>query len=347
MITRTFLRSLRPVLQQTARSYSAAPKAHRRPGGSVVFGVSALALGAAAYGISPLNCSNSGEVDAVKKDIIELMEAEDERRSDGTSIGGTLVRLAWHASGTYSAKDRTGGSNGACMRFAPEANWGCNAGLGVARAFLEPIKAKHPTWSYADIWTLAGATAIEAMGGPAVPWRPGRSDSIEGTTVPDGRLPNADSGSPSNDVAHIRNIFYRMGFNDREIVALIGAHSVGRCHTEASGYWGPWDFSEAAFSNQYFVLMLSEKWTPKKTHNGKKWKGPAQFEDKTGALMMLPADLALLHDPEFRKYVELYAKDEQAFFNDFSAAFSKLLELGVPFPAPQKKGLLGLGIFGL
>ena len=47
--------------------------------------------------------------------------------------------------------------------------------------------------------------------------------------------------------------------------------------------------------------------------------------------MMLPADMALLQDKEFRKYVELYAKDEQAFFKDFSAAFAKLLELGVTF----------------
>lgn len=55
-----------------------------------------------------------------------------------------------------------------------------------------------------------------------------------------------------------------------------------------------------------------------------KWTGPAQYEDKTGAIMMLPADLALMHDPEFKKYVEIYAKDEQAFFTDFSTAFSKV-----------------------
>jgi cytochrome c peroxidase len=30
--------------------------------------------------------------------------------------------------------------------------------------------------------------------------------------------------------------------------------------------------------------------------------------------------------------VELYAKDEDLFFKDFAAAFSKLLELGVSFP---------------
>lgn len=155
------------------------------------------------------------------------------------------------------------------MRFAPESKWGANAGLGLARDFLEPIKKKHPNMSYADIWTLAGATAIEAMGGPEIKWRPGRIDSSTGTTVPDGRLPNADSGGFKNDVSHIREIFYRMGFNDREIVALIGAHTIGRCHPEASGYWGPWNFSETVFSNQYFVLMTSEKWTLKQTHNGK------------------------------------------------------------------------------
>jgi cytochrome c peroxidase len=48
--------------------------------------------------------------------------------------------------------------------------------------------------------------------------------------------------------------------------------------------------------------------------------------------MMLPSDLALVEDPEFKKIVQQYAKDEKAFFDDFSRAFAKLLELGVPFP---------------
>lgn len=49
--------------------------------------------------------------------------------------------------------------------------------------------------------------------------------------------------------------------------------------------------------------------------------------------MMLPADMALLWDKKFRKFVELYAKDAEKFDADFAAAFSKLLELGVPFSA--------------
>jgi cytochrome c peroxidase len=43
-----------------------------------------------------------------------------------------------------------------------------------SRAFLEPIKGKHPWMSYADLWTFAGCVAIEAMGGPVIPWKPGR-----------------------------------------------------------------------------------------------------------------------------------------------------------------------------
>jgi len=48
---------------------------------------------------------------------------------------------------------------------------------------------------------------------------------------------------------------------------------------------------------------------------------------------MLPTDLALVEDPAFKKYVEIYAKDQKKFFEDFSSAFTKLLELGVPFPS--------------
>lgn len=209
------------------------------------------------------------DIAAIRKDIAELIEREDAKRTDGSSLGPTLIRLAWHASGTYSAQDKTGGSNGATMRFPPESAWGANAGLAIAREQLETIKKKYPDISYADLWTLAGAVAIEEAGGPSIPWRPGRTDSSTPTKVPDGRLPNADSGCPAADVAHIRAIFGRMGFSDRETVALIGAHSMGRCHTEASGYWGPWTRAESTFSNEFFRLLLEEKWSLKKTHKGK------------------------------------------------------------------------------
>ncbi|GAX79053.1 hypothetical protein CEUSTIGMA_g6493.t1 [Chlamydomonas eustigma] len=257
---------------------------------------------------------------AVKKAIEDILDVEG---YDDGSYGPLLVRLAWHASGTFDKADGTGGSNGATMRFEPECSWGSNAGLDKARSILEPIKAKFPWISYADLWTLSGVVAVEGMGGPTIPWRPGRVDKPSGVHCPaGGRLPDASKGAQ-----HIREVFSRMGFNDQEMVALSGAHTLGRCHTDRSGYVNPWTNAPTTFSNLYFQDLLNKKWTPKK------WDGPLQYEDNTKTLMMLPTDMELIKDKKFRKYVELYAKNEEQFFSDFASAFSRLLELGVQFPA--------------
>lgn len=254
----------------------------------------------------------------VYNDIAEKLESDPDY--DDGSFGPVLVRLAWHASGTYSKEDRSGGSNGATMRFAPEADHGANAGLLHARNFMEPIREKHPWITHSDLWTLGGVTAVQELGGPKIPWRPGRSDKEQEHCTPDGRLPDGDKGAD-----HIRNIFYRMGFNDQEIVALSGAHALGRCHPDRSGFEGPWTHSPISFTNEYYNLLLNEKWS------FRKWNGPKQYQDKsTGGLMMLTTDMALVQDANFRKYTEKYAKDEGAFFEDFSKAYAKLLELGVP-----------------
>lgn len=168
------------------------------------------------------------DYEAVSKSIAKILTISS---WDHGSIGPLLVRLAWHASGTYDAKTRTGGSNGATMRFAPECQDPANAGLEYARLFLEPIKSQYPWITYADLWTLAGVVAIKEMGGPKINWRPGRTD--EAKVPPNGRLPDAAQGA-----SHIRDVFYRMGFNDAEIIALCGAHCLGSCHKDRSGYQG-------------------------------------------------------------------------------------------------------------
>lgn len=38
------------------------------------------------------------------------------------------------------------------MRFAPEANQGCNAGLSAARDKLEEVKKQFPQITYSDLW---------------------------------------------------------------------------------------------------------------------------------------------------------------------------------------------------
>ncbi|KAG9205383.1 heme peroxidase [Epicoccum nigrum] len=255
--------------------------------------------------------------------IAKLLEEHNDY--DDGSYGPVLLRLAWHASGTYDKLTGTGGSNGATMRFAPEGDHGANAGLKAARDFLEPVKAAFPWITYSDLWILGGVAAIQEMQGPKIPYRAGRSDRDVAFCTPDGRLPDA-----SKDRSHIRAIFGRMGFDDRAMVALSGAHALGRCHTDRSGYDGPWTFSPTTLTNDYFKLLIEEKWAYKK------WNGPKQFEDvKTKSLMMLPTDMEIVKDKSFRKYAELYAKDNDAFFKDFSNAVVTLFELGVPFEHPE------------
>ena len=127
-------------------------------------------------------------------------------------------------------------------------------------AKLEPVKKQFPDVSYADLYTLAGVTALEASG-LKVPWRAGRVDAISPDAVtPDGRLPGADKGAPNETAKALRlDVFYRMGFDDREIVALSGAHNLGRCHPDASGYSGPWSPTPNLLSNSYYNLLLKAR----------------------------------------------------------------------------------------
>lgn len=324
------------------RHYSSGPEASKSSSSSTIYGVvaAAAALGGGYYYFNGQSTSEKITEVHLKKgsagqsaglftpapadyqkvyDAIAKQLWEKDDYDDG-SYGPVLLRLAWHASGTYDAATGTGGSNGATMRFAPESDHGANAGLKNARDFLEPIKQQFPWISYSDLWTLAGVCAVQEMQGPTIPWRPGRQDRDVAFCTPDGRLPDA-----SKDQNHIRAIFGRMGFNDQEMVALSGAHALGRCHTDRSGFDGPWTFSPTVLTNDYYRLLMEEKW------GWRSWKGPKQYEDSTKAIMMLPTDMALVKDPVFKGWVQKYAKDNDLFFKDFSGVIVKLFELGVPF----------------
>ena len=260
------------------------------------------------------------------------VDIENLMKRDG-DFGPTMVRLAWHSSGTYDKMTKTGGSGGGTIRFKEELAHGGNAGLDKAVARLEPIKKKHPDISWADLIAFVGVVAIETMGGPTIPFSYGRVDEMDPSSVtPDGRLPDADKGDGPGKKTQkgLRDVFYRMGFGDREIVALSGAHALGRCHADASGYVGPWSGTPLLFNNSYFVLLKGLEWTPDDQ------KAKFQYRDPSGNLMMLPSDIALIEDPKFKKYVLEYAKDQKVFFEDFSKAFEKLETLGTKGLTPLK-----------
>jgi catalase (peroxidase I) len=97
----------------------------------------------------------------IQQEIISILDNDE---WDDGSLAPHILRLAWHSSGTYIASDNTGGSNGGCIRFKTQQNWGANAGIKYAVDFMEPIKKRHPEISYADLYTLAGVVALEEMG---------------------------------------------------------------------------------------------------------------------------------------------------------------------------------------
>ena len=121
-------------------------------------------------------CAEAVDYAAVRKELARCMNNPS---WDDGSLAPIFIRLAWHSSGTYDAASGTGGSSGAGMRFATEAADPENAGLAMARAFLEPVKRMFPAISYSDLWVLAAYVGIEMTGGPAIEFHPGRTDHVD------------------------------------------------------------------------------------------------------------------------------------------------------------------------
>jgi catalase-peroxidase len=206
------------------------------------------------------------DLNAVIKDLHALMtESQDWWPADYGHYGPLLIRMAWHAAGTYRIGDGRGGAGAGQQRFAPVNSWPDNANLDKARRLLWPIKQKYGRKiSWADLMILSGNVALESMafktfgfgGGRADVWEP--ADDIywgpEGKWLADERYsgdrdlqnplaavqmgliyvnPEGPNGKPDPIAAarDIRETFRRMAMNDEETVALIaGGHTFGKTH---------------------------------------------------------------------------------------------------------------------
>merc|ERR1719329_344082 len=257
-------------------------------------------------------------LDDIKSDIKAIVEEK--------GCGPLLIRLSWHDAGVYSTGKLTGGCPNAALRFtdAGEGTFPANAGLyDVGVGLLAPIAEKYvpQLLSTADLWALAANVAISCMGGPEIPTRFGRVDarsSLESVSSQEGRLPDATKGSEQ-----LREIFHPKGLDDKAIVALSGAHTVGRCHAERSGFEGPWTAEPLKFDNSYFVDLPAKTDEPETSSKGK-----PQHRCPASETMMLSSDLALLADPLLKASVERYAANQEEWFADFRDAWIKLREAG-------------------
>jgi catalase-peroxidase len=210
------------------------------------------------------------DLDALKKDLVEVMTtSQDWWPADFGHYGPLLIRMTWHAAGTYRIEDGRGGGGTGAQRFAPTNSWPDNANLDKARRLLWPIKQKYGRKiSWADLLIFAGNLAYESMGFKTFGFGFGRRDvwepdldtnwGIEDTWLGDDRYsgpgewaspfgavqmgliyvnPEGPQGNPDPLAAakDIRETFRRMAMNDEETVALIiGGHTVGKTHGAAS-----------------------------------------------------------------------------------------------------------------
>ncbi|XP_047325575.1 probable L-ascorbate peroxidase 6, chloroplastic/mitochondrial [Impatiens glandulifera] len=273
---------------------------------------------------SPKNfASNPDQLKHAREDIKEILNAK--------FCHPILVRLGWHDAGTYNKNieewPQRGGANGS-LRFEVELKHGANAGLINALKLLQPIKDKYTGVSYADLFQLASATAIEEAGGPKIPMKYGRVDVSEPEQCPEeGRLPDAGPPSPAS---HLRDVFYRMGLDDKEIVALSGAHTLGRSRPERSGWGKP----ETKYTKEGPGAPGGQSWTVQwLKFDNSYFKDIKEKRDEN--LLVLPTDAAIFEDPSFKIYAEKYAEDQEAFFKDYAEAHAKLSNLGAKFNPPE------------
>tara|TARA_Y100000590_G_scaffold106678_1_gene121361 strand:- start:247 stop:2424 length:2178 start_codon:yes stop_codon:yes gene_type:complete len=212
---------------------------------------------------------NSLDYEALKADIAAVMtDSQDWWPADFGHYGGLMIRLTWHAAGTYRVGDGRGGGGTGAQRFAPLNSWPDNGNLDKARRLLWPVKQKYGrAISWADLLILAGNVALESMGFKTFGFGGGREDiwapeediywGAEREWLADERYsgdreletplgavqmgliyvnPEGPNAEPDPVAAgrDIRETFARMAMNDEETVALIaGGHTVGKTHGAA------------------------------------------------------------------------------------------------------------------
>lgn len=215
-----------------------------------------------------------------------------------------MLRLAYQDTGIFCRSNRAGGPR-ALIRFPTELERPENNGLQFAMEQIEELKedGNHITaiLSYSDLIQLGGYAAVEYTGGPSMVFRMGREDSEE-----------KDIAHGDSDQSFIERGLNN-GFSKRQLVALMGSHTIGFANMESAGSQNRWTQNPHVFDNTYYKEVL--------------------LGDRS-KFLKTKAEIILANDPELRGYCEEFAQDEQLFFKEYAFAHVKMSELG------QEKNLL-------
>jgi L-ascorbate peroxidase len=278
----------------------------------------------------------------VRHEIKSIIKKQD------PTLAGPILRLAFHDATVRSIADDPfiGGADGS-IRY--ELDWSENRGLSkplkVVQEIFDLQKERFTTsdsstslsLSFADTLALSGSAAVQAAKGPAIPIKLGRKDvnhadnrfldkPIESET--DRSRISTSLPSAALDSLGLRNYFKRLGLTEEELVALSGAHDLGRHVTltdmpkaclrnltrtclENAPVLTPFISKDPdTLSNNYFENML--RWNNR--------------EIKYGEALFIPTDVTMVVDEGLRKYVTEYANDEKLFFARFTRGYQKMVE---------------------
>lgn len=267
-----------------------------------------------------------------------------------------MLRLAWSEAASFDPQDpdwpRCGGANGS-IRLDTELAHPSNAGLSKAVAALATLKDALPLVSWADLVQMAGALAVETSGGPKIHIKFGRVDADPAAVreCKSARLPCASAPFPDCALSpglHVRNVFFRLGLNNAETVALMGGHTLGRAFKDRSGACecASGDAGATRHTRQSSEAAADGGAAGVGMAGGKSWTrlwlrfDNSYFSERADAerdpeLLWLPTDDALLQCPEYRPHFKRFGTNKDAFFRTYASAHKKMSELGARFDPPE------------
>ncbi|MDA9961267.1 catalase/peroxidase HPI [Opitutales bacterium] len=271
--------------------------------------------------------------------------------ASGLSVS-QLISTAWASAATFRGTDKRGGANGARIRLAPQKDWEVNQPPELDKVLkaLEEVQkdfndsqSDGKKVSLADIIVLGGCAAVEDAAKKAghnvqVPFSPGRTDASQDQTDIDSFAvlePKVDGFRNHHGKEQSRSAeellvdrAHMLTLTAPELTVLVGGLRVLNANVGQSEL-GVFTNRPETLTNDFFVNLLAMNTDWKKSSRCEHF-----FEGRdqeTGEIKWTGSavDLVFGSNSQLRAIAEVYACDDsqQAFVNDFVAAWDKVMNL--------------------